>query len=84
MIRFAVIGFTFLASTAAFAQQPMPQPQASVQEQLTSMYVGINGQLAKQLDAANAKIADLEKQIAALKAPPKPIADAGKEKPHAK
>ena len=50
-----------LVMSSALAQQ---QPAQSVQDQLVTVYVNLNSNLAKQLDVANAQIADLTKKLA--------------------
>ena len=50
-----------VSAVPALAQQ---SPQQSVQDQLVSVYVNLNSSLAKQLDTANATIADLQKKLA--------------------
>lgn len=50
---------SMLIASPAFAQQPQP----TVQEQLYTVCGNTNTQLAKMIDAANAQIADLKKQL---------------------
>lgn len=59
-----------LLPTAALAQQAQP-PQSMV-EQVAAIHANIEINLAKQLDAANAKIKELEAQIAKAKTDAKP------------
>lgn len=50
-----------LLGDAAYAQQA--PPHLTTTEQLISTYSGINVELAKQLDSANQRIADLQTQL---------------------
>ena len=58
-----------LLTSSALAEPPALAQQAtqSTQDQLATTYANIGMQLAKQLDIANAKIADLQKQLDAAK-----------------
>ena len=58
-----VILLASIASASA-QQSPQQQPAPSVQDQLVAVYVNLNTSLAKQLDTANAQIADLTKKLA--------------------
>ena len=67
MKRIGLVVLAILAFAPAVSAQQQ-QPAQSAQEQLTSIYVNLNYNLAKQLDTANAQIADLQKQLADEKA----------------
>ncbi len=71
MKRFLVL-LSFLAPTVALAQQ---QAQPTAQDQLLTICTNVSSNIAKQLDAANARIAELMKQLEAKDKPdtkPKP------------
>jgi outer membrane protein TolC len=50
-------------STLSLCSAPAMAQQQSIQDQLVTVYVNLNTSLAKQVDAANAQVADLRKQL---------------------
>ena len=63
-MKFVAAAVAITIAAPAWAQQT---PTQSVQDQLVSVYVNLNTGLAKQLDAANAQIADLQAELDTMK-----------------